>query len=169
MQQSKSAANQQVTDTHIAWLAGIVDAEGSIGLYQNGNGTHYVRVTITNTDLLMKDAIEAILEACSIAVYIQSGTQARKKWKPRWQMVFAGHTKPRALLELVLPYLVTKRREAELALEFIVSREAKRYRNRKDSRWVRAPLTKRERYIVDEVKRLKSVRHLRDHTRGTSG
>lgn len=165
-QKSESAGNQQGTDVRAAWLAGILDAEGSIGLYKNGNGAYYARVTITNTDRLMKHAIEEILEDHGIAVYIQDNQrQKNKNWKPRWQMIFTGAAKPKGLLDLVLPYLVTKRREAELALEFIESRSSKRYLNREGSRWTRDPLTEREQFIVEEVKRLKNVRHLRDHTR----
>ena len=165
MQQSLSADNQQITDTDIAWLAGIMDAEGSIGLYKNGNGNYYARVTITNTDIRMFDKIKNILEKLHLSVYIKENERQKgRNWKPRWQMVFSGSTKPKKFLNTLMPYLVTKKLEAKLTLEFIESRSIKRYQNREGSLWSKAPLTKREQSLVDEVKNLKQVRHLRDYT-----
>lgn len=166
MQQSFGADNQQITDARISWLAGIIDAEGSIGLYKNGNGNYYARITITNTCVEMLDTIKAILDDYGLRGYIQEGERQKAgkgKWKPRWQMVFSGSTKPQKLLGLVLPHLITKRNEAILTLEFIEGRSSKRYQNREGSRWSKDPLTKREEYLIQEVKNLKQTRHLRDY------
>ena len=65
-QKSEGAVNQQVTATDLAWLAGIVDGEGSIGIYQSNHrrrpGLSYgPRVTISNTSLVMFKKIQQMV------------------------------------------------------------------------------------------------------------
>jgi hypothetical protein len=154
-QKSEGAENQQGTD--LAWLAGILDGEGSIGLYKNGNGKNYVRVTITNTDPLMYVAIKKILHHHLIPVYIIMDGQDRDKgWRDKWRMAFTGNTAPTRLLTTILPFLISKKEEAELALEYIRSRSSY-------PKFTKAPLTERELWIVGRMKELKQGRPLRDY------
>lgn len=152
MQQSISAENRQ--GTKIAWLAGFFDGEGSVGIYKNGNENFYVRMTLTNTDKATLERVQEILEENEIPSYCK-WDQQKPTWKPRWQLLWLGSTKPMKLIDLLLPHLVTKKEQVELAKEYIEGRKENRYKNRKGSRWSKDPLTEREQYIIQRIKELK--------------
>jgi len=152
MQQSISAENRQ--GTKIAWLAGFFDGEGSVGIYENGTGNFYVRLTLTNTDKATLERVQEILEENEIPSYCRWDQQKTNR-KPRWQLLWLGSTKPMKLIDLLLPHLVTKKEQAELAKEYIEGREENRYQNRKGSRWSKDPLTEREQTIIQRIKELK--------------
>lgn len=161
-QKSEGGANQQGTDVWVAWLAGLFDGEGSIGLYeksgkpQNGRNTRawQMRVTITNTSQVLLDKIVAILKTHELAFYLQENQIQKANWKPRWQIIFTGHSKARKFLELTRPYLVDKAKEADLLLEFF---EIRRHKAKNEV------YGEREKEIAIEIKALKQRRHLRDH------
>ncbi len=159
-QKSEGAVNQQVTSEWIAWLAGIVDGEGCIRLQErkppkNRRTIVYSPcVILTNTSLLLKDKIEEMLEWLGLPKYTKSEQGWKKTWKPRWQIIFTGLSRPKKFLQLVRPYLVVKAEEADLLLEFIAMREGKQ----------RVPYPPRVLEIHARLAEIKQTRHLRDCT-----
>ncbi len=158
-QQFASADNQQGTNPWIAWMAGVVDGEGSIGIYDRKlKGTNYInwsiRITITNTNIAMLDKFKEILDRCGLAYYVaENQKHGKPSWRPRWQMLFTGFSRAYLFLKLIEPYLVAKKCEVDLALEFLESRMS-HTRN--------TPYTERELEIIQELREAKRTGHLRD-------
>lgn len=102
-----------------AYTAGLVDGEGhiSIGrsLSRNKRRWEYsAHVGITNTNML-------ILTWCHRTTRLGSITPKEKReqgWKAAFQWKLRSWEIPNFLLE-ILPYLVAKRQQAELMLEFL--------------------------------------------------
>jgi hypothetical protein len=127
--------NQQVSqhnDTDLAWVAGIVEGEGYIGLSKRSNPElQYVpRIQIINSDGLMLNAIGEILKRRNLAhyrhrwdidrrrrvkVYESYGVRNRKMG----DIVFVGLSRVKRILEAILPYMRGERVErAKIVLEF---------------------------------------------------
>lgn len=101
----------------LAWLAGIIDGEGCIGLYSGGNGdgkSHYLRLTVVNTDQPMLERAKAITGTGTIRVSrLTADKQRRQTWI--WECNSGNAAR---VLSSVYPFLVTKQRQAQMALEF---------------------------------------------------
>ena len=103
----------------LGYLAGLVDGEGSIGItsaFQRGKSrsrSHTLRVSITNTS----ETLIAWLSD-TIGGGLRLKRDSRKaNWKPGYDwMLYAAQAEQ--VLLAVLPYLVIKRDQARIALEF---------------------------------------------------
>src|SRR5260221_2107931 len=94
----------------LAWAAGIVDGEGCIFI---GAGVSLrVRVGVTNTDIRM---IERLKELFGGNAAYRRRNDRNPNHKNIWDWEVAAK-KAEACLKEVLPYLVCKRDQAELAL-----------------------------------------------------
>jgi hypothetical protein len=139
MQKSSSAANEQGSREKLAWLAGIIDGEGSVNIKRisgnDKNGTRFVRayspcVHITNTDFPMVQEIALIMEAVGVSYYVNPTTKVpprlagRKECRFVMQVTVQGMKTCIKLLDMIIPYLVAKRREAELLREYSEKRYA---------------------------------------------
>lgn len=111
----------QITDTQAAWLAGIIDGEGCIAVMRQVRADRpSVRYWITlRISMVHYPTLENIQQITGL-----SKVHARKGSKPRqpnerqpWYWNVASR-EAAAVLTRVLPFLVTKRIEAELTLEF---------------------------------------------------
>lgn len=102
-----------------AWLAGIIDGEGSISLTHSWNRTNKCQqwdlvlcVTITH-----RPTIERIKHITHVGnVYGQLPRGLSKRYLYRWM---CSANKAGSVLRLCVPFMTTKRRQAEIALEFI--------------------------------------------------
>lgn len=114
-----SAPSVQLTDVQAAWLAGLIDGEGCIGIWRerragNRSGYRYTAtVQIANTNRLLLDTIARVIPG---KIYLKD---ARVKFgqKPLYQF-FCDRRTLRALLERIAPFLVIKKRQAEIAMQF---------------------------------------------------
>lgn len=100
-----------------AYAAGVIDCDGSIWICRSSRGrqraTHSVRVNVTNTRPELIDWFSHYLVGSSAG---QSYTKnSRAKSVSRWQ---ATSLNAKHVLEQVLPFLVLKREQALVALEF---------------------------------------------------
>lgn len=111
---SQSAGNA------ISWLAGFVDGEGSIGFdkVSSKRDFHYPTITITNCHLLTMERIINILSDYGIRFWVTTPNHRNSKWKPYKVVVIRGLRRVKPFLELLLPYLYTKREQAQLVLDF---------------------------------------------------
>jgi hypothetical protein len=96
----------------IAWLAGILEGEGCFGIYpQTPRGTRMALICVS-TDLDVLESAQRIAGCGSI----KPRTTARGETKP----AFAWRTQSRAevvrLINLVLPYMHSRRREKIVAM-----------------------------------------------------
>ena len=104
----------------ISWLAGFVDGEGSIGFDKatSKKDLHYPTITITNTHLPTIERIATILSTCGIRFWVSTPNHRNSKWKSYRVVVIRGLRRVKPFLELIIPYLYTKKEQALKVLEF---------------------------------------------------
>ena len=113
--------------TERAYIAGIIDGEGTIGLTKHKErrtlrGWNYEPyIMVSNTS---KSIMEYLKEVTGIGYY---WSKTYKNMNRGWKVPFAWQTGARreiiSLLEQILPYLVIKKRHAVLLLEYVKMRE----------------------------------------------
>lgn len=109
-----------MTETELAYLAGIIDGEGCffIGLFRtdatNGLLNYHTYIKITNTDKGLIDWIHKKAKATNI----QQTRRTRKSLKERdiHHSQIGGQTLD-ALLPKIYPYLIVKRKQCEIMLK----------------------------------------------------
>lgn len=109
--------DEQIVPTDLAWVAGLFDGEGSVNLTFSANhptcprGAWSIKACITNTHA------PTILAVQDIMGFGRMTCEARPA--PR-RSVYDWHVESRSaerFLRLVLPFLITKREQARLALD----------------------------------------------------
>lgn len=113
-----------LTDKQIGYFAGIIDGEGHIRIVrsrENGHEYYAPLIGITNTD-------RALIEKCmqifrSGQFYIKE--RASPKHKTTYVYVIASVKGVKQILTQIIDDLVTKKKRAEIVLEFIKVKEAK--------------------------------------------
>ena len=107
-----------MTEVQKAYIAGIVDGEGSISIAHSkhkNNGKRYysLRIDVVNTDRKLIDYMADVTDTGYTYCY-----ESRKnEWKNIHSWVTTRKSAEEFLRE-ILPYLVIKKERAELALEF---------------------------------------------------
>jgi hypothetical protein len=108
---------KKMTKTEAAWLAGIVDGEGSISMYMGGRNQRYKSwvLTVPNTHY---GCIKRCLEITGAgAIRVKKGKSIPLKNKRAW--IWAANSK-REIRDIILqmfPYLVIKRKQAKKFLK----------------------------------------------------
>lgn len=109
------------TVAQAAYLAGIIDGEGSISLQfskprkKGYTGGFSPCVRVSNTDRKMIDFLERMWPRTAVA---KLSLRANEKHKPIWDLMVRSIEGCRIVLERVLPYLITKREHAKLLLRY---------------------------------------------------
>jgi len=112
-------ANNSERELMLAWCAGFIDGEGFLGTSEctkkmkNGNNIRWFTVVLDVSQVKREplEVVKKCLGSGSIRVDNNKGYGAYHTWR------IYGDNAMRAL-ELVLPYLINKRRQAELLIEF---------------------------------------------------
>lgn len=117
----------------LGYLAGILDGEGSFSCYvtkyksnrlYNGKRRQYGGIT---KNVMIHNTNKAIVETCRDIITEILGEPARFRKENRltvtgksvWYVWISGGNQLRKLLPVITPYLVGKRRQAELMLELL--------------------------------------------------
>lgn len=100
-----------------AWLAGIIDGEGCIGIHRyrqaRGKGTGYqLRLTVGMTS---KETIEQIKDLTRIGTISAWQGKPPRKLKYTWT---GNEQEAAGILRRCMPFLVTKRQQAILGIRF---------------------------------------------------
>lgn len=107
---------QSLADTQAAYLAGMLDADGHIGLYCRNDSTKQhlrVHVDVSNTDTTL---LLWIKDTAGIgSVNKQHAATVTHKASFQWN---ATNESAVTLLRQLTPYMIVKRERAELAIEF---------------------------------------------------
>lgn len=124
----------------VAWLAGIIDGEGTVGLLVNERSAKEAgrrktirtipRVIIANTDQGIIDQCLKALSLIGVGKYVRTerstnrtGWHKKTSYKPVTIIEVSGFMRLYRLLTAVTPYLAgDKRRRAEILLRFITAR-----------------------------------------------
>lgn len=130
----RGADNEQgspLTETDLAWLAGHFDGDGWIGIVrQKRTTTKYLRYTaaamIATTSDRIRDKILYTLDGLEVVWFCNETPEKhvvgpdRDSWHRRkWDISVRSNKQAKAFLTLILPYLVEKKPQAELALEYV--------------------------------------------------
>ena len=105
------------TEAEIAYLAGIIDGEGSIYIQMRKRTDaidYFPRFQIVNTDKKLMDWIHNKFGGNLF-------TKNRIKHNPKWRTQYEWFTTRKLmdeLLELVIPFLICKKEHAKIMLEF---------------------------------------------------
>jgi hypothetical protein len=115
-------------ETTKAYIAGIMDSDGSIGIYvgrsQKGYGSHVLQVTVAMSD---PQAVELIAGVCGVPTHVRKG---RGNSKNALTVVLRAD-KALQLLRDIAPYMRVKRAHANLGIAFQESKTNFIRRNRK--------------------------------------
>ena len=121
--------NQQATPFELGFLLGIIEGEGSIGLYWNeARKQIFPTVTIVNTELRLIEAAHHVLDKIPVGNFIKQYDRkhhGRKHWKERFDLYVWGIKRDYKLLDVLLPLWMIptlKRKKAEVVYEFCKSR-----------------------------------------------
>lgn len=127
---------QTLTEIELAWLAGIVDGEGCLFFaVRKDYPTHRaircdIRVCMAHHDTINRvaDMFTTILGSDdSVGLYTETREVARER--PLRDCTVHGRRSVLRVLQVMLPYLYTKRLEAELAISYLLkSAQHTRYR-----------------------------------------
>lgn len=120
--------NQQVRPLEIAWLAGIIEGEGYIGLSckVTGDFQYLPRVQIINSDMTLLEEASKILKNHDVPHYIMHRKPSLKGLKNNRRVTdlrITGISRVAKVLELVAPLMRgEKKARAEVILKFCQSR-----------------------------------------------
>lgn len=123
--------SNELTELDRAYLAGMFDADGHVGIYGRNTGPQgyaRVRLDISNTDFELLGWIQEITGIGSI----QRKRPLNERYKPGGNWITSSEAAV-SVLQQLLPYMRVKRARAELAIEYQVG--LKDARNRADLAW----------------------------------
>lgn len=115
---------------NLSWLAGFVDADGSIGMSRpSTQGGYVVQVQVTGTDQRAFDAITVLYRKLGVGFNIAARhndlrglARGRTKHAKAWHITVARRQDALRLLRAIEPLLVCKRDRAVLCIEFLERR-----------------------------------------------
>jgi hypothetical protein len=102
----------KLTDAQAAYIAGFLDADGSVILYGRGEKAR-LRVSFTNRH---KETLEWIVAVTGVG-NVAGGKRQNAKHSYCWN-AFVNSEAAETLLTQVAPFMITKRTQAELAIDF---------------------------------------------------
>lgn len=111
--------NELIPEKELAYIAGLVDGEGSVLIEPSSDRTFRVELQIVNTDKRMIDFVKESLGIGRIHPTPIKGGRKKILW--RWNLVNNHAT---LVMKLLLPYLVIKKEQALLCIQY-----RKEYRN----------------------------------------
>ncbi len=152
--QSMTVPVKGMAETDYAYLAGIIDGEGTVTIHrqtERRKGRTYFsyapQLTISNTDRIMLESLQNRFGGNVLKVH----PPPNKRWKQGYLLSFRRE-EILALLPRVIPYLTSKRRKAELLLEYMTTR-TKSVESGEGGRFVGVPLTERQKKIIAEIRK----------------
>lgn len=115
----KDTSMNNIPDTTLAWLAAIIDGEGSVMLTnkktKNGGLSYRARIKVSNTDYRM---MQALVDKTGINRIFGRRRQPNLNHKDYYEWTMeAGEL--RGWLPLLIPWLICKQEQATLLLEYL--------------------------------------------------
>lgn len=114
----ESGPTYGLTEGQAAYLAGIIDGEGTIGIYGNNPsnpGSYHVVLIINNTSEPLLDTLKGWIGGSKTRT---GGGPPDPMHAQNWQLVLWQHRAAQVIRQC-RPYLIIKAAQADLALEFI--------------------------------------------------
>lgn len=130
---ASGADNEQGSLAEIAWLAGLLDGDGWIGLIRaKRTGKDYYRYTaslaLMSTSWPNTEKSQAVLDSLGVNTYLANyAAYVGKDGSPRrqkWAVSLRGNKDTAVALRLIRPYLAEKRTCADIVIEYVEWRES---------------------------------------------
>ena len=136
------------TETEAAWLAGVVDGEGSIGLYDYGQQGRRVQIQMANTCEAFVARMREIIGCGSSVIrtnlHLSSGRAGGHKGsKPMYHYILKGSLRCYKVLRQIESFLIVKRELARQIMDELESRPFGRWVQQDPSRRLAAADRKR--------------------------
>lgn len=153
-------------NTHdLAWLAGIMEGEGTFSIYhqkrktnkEGPNGQLRATISLTNTDVFLIEKAYQVFKDIGVELHISEYKNKKGSTKPVFDMSTARQENVRLICEALLPYLFgEKKAKAQMLLRFVNKRIAGGKTQYDEDDWkqftsFRSPTTTREAEIKDIV------------------
>ena len=158
--------NQQVTETQLAWLAGIFDGEGTFSMcrsFSKKSRQFQPRCSIVNSSPTMIIEIMDILKKIGVGFYMREKKYEKSYGnKQMWFISIQTFLSVKRLIESVEKYLIAKKPHAKILLDFVNSRNGKKHFNNEMKEYTPEELT-----MVNDLIYLNGNqrnRNLNDHT-----
>jgi len=155
----------------LAWAAGLVDGEGCIMIRKNKptrgakNFLYGVRVSLSMTHIPTVERLHQIFQG-NLTGYNYDLANKRLRSQLRWEV---SGSDAKEFLELIMPFLYTKRDEAVLALEFLKLPSGTSFRespgwllDAKEGLYKKLRATKFHNYDISKYKAKKNKRYKKD-------
>lgn len=142
-----------------AWIAGVIDGEGSIGLYDYGREGRRVQVQLGNTSEAFVKRFRELI-GCGSTVFRVAFVTSHHGRQPMYHYTLKGSARCYKLLRQVLPYLIIKRDKAASIIEELESKPFGRWANATKEAREEASRRQRENWAdpVVRARRLKGMR-----------
>jgi len=99
-------------DQWICWAAGFFDGEGSIGIMKDSKTRHYyLHLTVAQIDVASLQVLQGLFGG---RINLREKRTEKRRAIHTWRLASQG---ARQVLEELLPFLIVKHRQAELAIE----------------------------------------------------
>ena len=151
--------NDLITEPNKAYIAGIIDGEGSISIVSNNTKgkkglypSTYIKISVGSSSKDLIDFLVKLLGGCS---YKEKNKQNRKRFW-RWSL---SSNQAANFIQIIVPYLIIKKHQANLAIEF--------YKVHKYALHLNPKLT--QPYRIKELEFKEQMRTLNRNQYGTDG
>lgn len=113
-------------EVELAWFAGFVDGEGTIHFsVEKKTGVIQPRFNLVNTSLAAAEQCKRILSMVLQREIRWEVRPAKYNWLPQYKFRVKNHEEEKVLLEMLLPYLICKKPQAELMLRYLAVKPGK--------------------------------------------
>jgi len=136
----------------LAYLAGLIDGEGSITILKASakNELYKPRLDICSIHKPFLEEIAGLLETLGVKSFFLQERTIPPNHSKAYHLIVAGQRRLLKLLPKLLPYLRLKRKQAELVIEYCLSRIQRSHKGPNPSRG----LNQREKEIIAMIREL---------------
>lgn len=107
-----------MNEIQLAWLAGIIDGEGSIILSRQRNNYMNTALVITNTNIEILNKVEKIYSELGINPHWHKIKSNKKQHSDCFHLMVTRLKEINTILKAILPYLIGKRAQAETFIRY---------------------------------------------------
>ncbi len=119
---------KKLSEIDSAWLAGVIDGEGSIGLYDYGKEGRRVLIQIGNTNEQFVQKVKELI-GCGSSINRQHFGGGHKGRKAMYHYTLKGSARCYVILKQIYPYLIIKKDLAERIIKEIETAPFGRWKN----------------------------------------
>ena len=106
----------------LAWLAGLIDGEGSFGIYDRSVS---LRINLIEQDKFVLEEVQKI--AGGRLNYNSLLNKKNPKWNNQWCWSLYRHRDMLALCKKLYPYLILKKKDCKKMMDFIEKKVKMKY------------------------------------------